>query len=151
MRQLHILFNKPKFDIGWFVDFCIFNSFYRFLHDVLIKIFCRSKQELVKTGRCTEINKQSHVKFWLNWRKYRTVSHIHLAVPISQNLNLKSDCLLTSVYLPVFAWCAHKIVLQIKTKTGKCTHINKQYYVKFWLNWRKYRTVSYSFSCTIIR
>ena len=30
--------------------------------------------------------------------------------------NLTSDCLLISVYLPVFALCAHKIVLQIKTK-----------------------------------
>ena len=29
--------------------------------------------------------------------------------------NLTSDCLLISVYLPVFAWCDHKIVLQIKT------------------------------------
>ena len=63
------------------------------------------------------------------------------------------------LFLLVFAWCAHKIVLQIKTKqyyehimqklvkTGKYTEINKQSHVKFWLNWRKYRTVSYSFSC----
>ena len=75
-----------------------------------------------------------------------------------------SDCLLISVYLPVllvFAWCDHKIVLQIKlkhfyehnmqklAKTSKYTKINKQSHVKFWLDWRKYRTVSYSFSCTV--
>ena len=64
---------KPKLDIGLFVDFCVFTCFYQFLHDVLIKLFCRSKkkqfhehimQELVKTGKSTEINKQSDVKFW---------------------------------------------------------------------------------------
>ena len=66
------------------------------------------------------------------------------------------DCLLISVFLPVFPWCDHKIVLQMKTKqmqklvkTGKYTEINKQFDVKFWLNWRKYGTVSYSFSCTV--
>jgi hypothetical protein len=32
-------------------------------------------QELVKTGKFTEINIQSNVKFWLNWRKYGTVSY----------------------------------------------------------------------------
>ena len=33
-------------------------------------------------------------------------------------------------------------------KTGKSTEISKQSHVKFSLNRRKYRTVSYSFSCT---
>ena len=68
---------------------------------------------------------------------------------------LTSDCLLISVVLPVFAWCDHNIVLQIKTKqfydhimqklikTGKNTEINKQFYVKFWLNWTKFGVVSY--------
>ena len=66
------------------------------------------------------------------------------------------------LFLPVLAWCAHKIVLfwsaeqfyehimQKLVKTGKYTEINKQSHVKFWLNWRKYRTVSYSFSCTYL-
>ena len=27
-----------------FVDFCVFTCFYQFLHDVNIKVFCRSKQ-----------------------------------------------------------------------------------------------------------
>ena len=35
---------KPKIDIGLFVDFCIFTCFYQFLHDVIIILFCRSKQ-----------------------------------------------------------------------------------------------------------
>ena len=56
---------KPKLDMGLFVDFCVFTCFYQFLHDVLIKLFCLDLQN----------NKQSHVKFWLNWRKYRTVSY----------------------------------------------------------------------------
>ena len=73
---------KPKLDIRLFVDFCVFTCIYWFLHDVLIKLVCRSKQfyeyimqKLVKTGKYTEINKQSHVKFWLNWRKYRSVTY----------------------------------------------------------------------------
>jgi hypothetical protein len=57
--------------------------------------------------------------------------------------------------LPVFAWCAHKIVLfwsaeqfyehimQKQVKPGKYTEINKQSDVKFWLNWMKYKAVSY--------
>ena len=34
----------------------------------------------------------------------------------SIKLNLTSDCLLISVFLPGFAWCEPKIVLKIKTK-----------------------------------
>ena len=64
-------------------------------------------------------------------------------IQLSQNLT--SDCLLISVYLPVFTRCNHKTVLQIKTKqfhdhimqelvkTGKYTEINKQSDVKVWL------------------
>ena len=72
--------------------------------------------------------------------------------------NLTSDCLLISLFLPVFAWCDHKncFVLICRTilwshhaKTGKNTEINKQSDVKFWLNWRKYGTVSYWFSCKL--
>ena len=67
------------------------------------------------------------------------------------------DCLLIFVFLPmflpVFAWCDLKIVLfwsaeqfhghimQKLVKTGKYTEINKQSYVKFWLDWRKYGTL----------
>ena len=57
--------------------------------------------------------------------------------------------------LQVFAWCYHYIVLfwseeqyydHIMQKMGK--EINKQSDVNFWLDWRKYGTVSYSFSCS---
>ena len=33
-------------------------------------------QKLVKTGKYTEINKQSNVKFWLNWIKFEAVSYL---------------------------------------------------------------------------
>ena len=66
------------------------------------------------------------------------------------------------LFLPAFAWCDHKIVLQIKkkqfydhimqklVKTGKYTEINKQSNVKFWLNGKKYGIISYSLSCTFL-
>jgi hypothetical protein len=75
---------KPILDMGLFVDFCVFTCFYQFLHDVLIKLFCFGMQNNfvstscknpVKTGKYTEINKQSNVKFWLNWIKYGAVSY----------------------------------------------------------------------------
>ena len=44
MKQLHILFNKPKLDIGLFVDFCVFTYFYKFLHHVILKLFCSDLQ-----------------------------------------------------------------------------------------------------------
>ena len=87
--------------------------------------------------------------FWitlpLQLNEYETVPNF---IQLSQNLS--SDCLLISVFLPfflpVFAWCDHKIVLfwsaeqfcehimQTPVKTGKYTEINKQSDVKFWLN-----------------
>ena len=110
----------------------------------------------------TLYNRSFPVNNWLQWilqlNKHETAPYL---IQLSHNLTL--DCLLISVFylfLTVFAWCDHKIVLQIKTKqfydhimqklvkTGKYTEINKQSIVKFWLNWRKYRYVSYSFSCT---
>ena len=84
MRQLHSLKPKPKLDIELFVDFCGFTCFYQFLHELIIKFvlfwsadkfYDQLMQELVKTGKSTEINKQSHVKFWLHWIKYGAVSY----------------------------------------------------------------------------
>ena len=75
---------KAKLDIGLFVDFCVFTWFYQFLHDVDHKmvlfwsaeqLYDHIMQKLVKTGKSTEINKQSHIKFWLNWIKYGAVSY----------------------------------------------------------------------------
>ena len=55
------------------------------------------------------------------------------------------------MFLPVFAWYDHNIVLQIRSKQNNfmitSCRIKKQSDLKFWLNWRKYETVSYSFSC----
>ena len=42
-----------------FVDLAEFTCFYQFLHDVIIKLFCRSKQN----------------KFWLNWIMFGAVSY----------------------------------------------------------------------------
>ena len=66
------------------------------------------------------------------------------------------------MFLQVFAWSDHKIVLfwsaeqfyehimQKPAKTGKYTEINKQSDVKFWLNWIRYEAVSYALSCTVV-
>ena len=67
---------KPKLDIGLFVEFCVFTCFYQFLHDkIVLQIKTKQWSHHAKTGKNTEINKQSDVKFWLNWRKYGTVSY----------------------------------------------------------------------------
>ena len=64
------------------------------------------------------------------------------------------------LFLPVFAWCAHKIVLfwsaeqfnehimQKLVKRGKFTEINIKSDVKFWLHWIKFGAVSYLLICT---
>ena len=76
---------KPKLDIGLFVDFAEFPWIPQFLHDVIIKLFCRSKQNNFmiisckngyKTGKFSKINKQSDVKFWLNWIEFGAVSYV---------------------------------------------------------------------------
>ena len=79
---------KPKLDIGLFFDFCVFT--YLFLpafawceHKIVLFWFAEQlndhiMQNLVKTGKKTEINKQSHVKFWLNWIKYGALIFIKL-------------------------------------------------------------------------
>ena len=60
IRQLKFYSIEPKLDIGLFVDLDEFPSFYQFLHDVIIKLFCfdllnnflsNFMQELVKTGK----------------------------------------------------------------------------------------------------
>ena len=87
--------------------------------------------------------------------KYETAPY---SIQLSQNLT--SDCLLISVFLPVFTsvcmiWSWNCFILICRTilwphhaKTGKNTELNKQSDVKFWLNWMMYGNVSYSLSCT---
>ena len=79
-RQLNeyetvLYFLQLSQNLTWeFVDFCAFTCFYQFLHDVLIKLFCCDLRSSIlwahhpKTGKNTEMNKQSDVKFWLNWK-----------------------------------------------------------------------------------
>ena len=43
---------KPKHDIVLFVDLAEFARFYQLLHDVIIKLFCRSKQNNFMITSC---------------------------------------------------------------------------------------------------
>ena len=63
---------KPKLDMRLFVDSCVFTCFYKFLHDVVIKLLSAAKtkqfhdhivQKLIKTSKYTEINKPPYIKF----------------------------------------------------------------------------------------
>jgi hypothetical protein len=82
MMQLHILFNQAKIwhqIVCWllcflpvYTSFCIMWSL-----NCSAEQFCdHVMQKLIKTGKNTEINKQSDVKFWLSWRKYGAVSYL---------------------------------------------------------------------------
>ena len=67
-----------------FVDFCVFPRFSLNLPELKLKLFwtaeennfrCSSGKFRKKRGGNTEINKQSHVKFWFNRKKYGAVSY----------------------------------------------------------------------------
>ena len=87
-------------------------------------------------------------------------SNFYLIKP-KLDMGLFSDFCVIYLFLPVFAWCAHKIVLlwsaeqfyehimQKPVKPGKYTEINKQSDVKFWLNCIKFGAVLYLLSCKI--
>ena len=45
MRQLQILFSKPKLDTRLFVDLAEFTCSYQFLHELLIKLFFWSAEQ----------------------------------------------------------------------------------------------------------
>ena len=85
MRQLQILFIYAK---DWHRIVCWFLCIYLFLpvfawccdHKIVLfwsaeQFYDHIMQKLVKTGKNTEINTQSDVKFWLNWIKYWAVSY----------------------------------------------------------------------------
>ena len=64
MRQLH--------------DFCVLTSFY-----MMWSQYCSADQNKTillsyhaKAGKKTEVNKQSDVKFWLNWIKFGAASYV---------------------------------------------------------------------------
>ena len=69
---------KSKLDIGLFVDFCAFTCFYQLLPDVIIILFCRSKQNnfMITSCKNSAINKQSYVNFRLNWIKFGDISYL---------------------------------------------------------------------------
>ena len=109
-----------------------------------------------------QLDEKDCLKVQLN--EYETAPYF---IQLSQNLT--SDCLLISVFLPVFtsicmmwSWNCSQIktkqfydhIIQKLVKKGKnpqnSTEINKQSNDKFWLNWIKYGAVSYSLSCNII-
>ena len=70
--------------LGLFADLCVLSVFYQFLHHVHTIVLLWSAeqfyehimQELVKTGKYTEINKQSDVKLWLNWIKFWDIAYL---------------------------------------------------------------------------
>ena len=94
-------------------------------------------------------DKNGHVQL----NEYETASYF---LQLSQNMT--SNCLFTFVFSPEFTCFVPKIVLNIKTKqfsvqskwipvrTGKNTKVNKQLVAMFWLDLRKYGSVSYSFT-----
>ena len=72
-------------DLWLFADFLVFTHYYLFLPIANLKLFCfdfqnnfrfaTGKNRYIRTGKNTEVNKQSHVIFWRNWRKYGSVSY----------------------------------------------------------------------------
>ena len=76
---------KPK---NWHRITCWFLCFYQFLpvfawydHNIVqqiktIQSYDLIMPKLVKTGKNTEFNKQSDVKFWLNWIKFGAFSYL---------------------------------------------------------------------------
>ena len=79
MRQLRILFNWAKTwhrIVCWFLCISLFLPVLAWCDHKIVffwsaeQFYDHIMQELVKTGKYIEINKQSDVKFWLNWIKY---------------------------------------------------------------------------------
>ena len=66
---------QPKLDMWLFVDFCVLPKIYlswtKNCSVLMFKTILGSAQ--VNSGQNTEIIKQSHVKFWLNWINYEAV------------------------------------------------------------------------------
>ena len=87
------------------VEFVIidsFNEFIRCFHQFVSRIFSTNFSQFEKLKKKTN---------YLELNEYETGPYF---IQFSQSLT--SDCLLISVFLLIFTWCDHKIVLQIKTK-----------------------------------
>ena len=75
IRQLHISFNSAK---TWHVIVCWFLCFPPNLHELNLNMFWTSEQNNFRFSSCKfgekhRNNKQSHVKFWLNWIKHGAI------------------------------------------------------------------------------
>ena len=92
MRQLHILFNSAK---TWTVVVCWFLCFAPNLPELYLKLFCSDVQNNFRLSsgkfgaKQRNRNKQSHVKFWLNWTKDGAVSY---SLSCNSMNNLSSYC-----------------------------------------------------------
>ena len=62
-------------------------------------------QELVKTGKNTEINKQSDVKFWLNYIKFGAVSYL-ISCKQKQKVMINAK-----IHLAIYAHFANAVLL----------------------------------------
>ena len=88
MRQLHILFNSAK---TLLVIVCLFMCFSQIYLSWTKNCFEHQNRTIlglaqVNSGEKTDINKQSLVKFWMNWIEYGAVSYsFHCTVAILGN------------------------------------------------------------------
>ena len=79
---------KPKLDIGLFVDLAEFPCFYKFLHDVIIKLFCFDLQNNFLIISCKNLEIQGNsgkstnnpMSIFGSIEESMELSRIHLAV-----------------------------------------------------------------------
>ena len=55
MRQLQILYSKPKLDMRLFADLADFTCFYQFLHELLIKLVFFNLQNNLMSSSCKNL------------------------------------------------------------------------------------------------
>ena len=120
MRQLQICFNQPK---TWHQIVCWFNWIYLYLpvlawcdHKIVLQMKTKQfydhiMQKLVKTGKTTEINKQTNFMFSLNWIKSGNVSYLLSRLKdfweegICTNAWLKMSLYIVNNFLSFVAMC----------------------------------------------
>ena len=86
-------------------------------------------QKLVKAGKNTEINKQSDVKFWLNWIKYGAVSYSLSCMYMSLE-NAKIEIKIKSCRSICFTAFSHKFgkiwTFVVRKRHGNVFHLTIQ-------------------------
>ena len=134
---------------------------------------CPQSKQIIETHvhMVVSLSKINNYLILLKEIKHKYLKHMSLTINISniskfiQLLIRHSPCHIfhlhkdlirafAKIFYPILhmniCWCISFQYLQIMqklVKTGKYTEIKKQSDVKFWLNWKKYGTVSYSFTC----